>query len=331
MYKEIHITYRNWRLGGSEVELRTTYNYNPVYYCVIKLLLMRKRINCCKIVFVCFNFFYMFCFQSISQPLLVDTSLLNNSDNWKVKSGMMTGRTLPKIKFGPFETVEVEKGKKSIVGSDKEKWLTVSSNGGGFGRTITTEKAQPFSLTALFNQTDSIMIDMLMATFTNDKRITFRLGNKEQPDQHYSYSYSEQTIIKSNKFSESWLLPSVNFKQVIDPEFLNGSEQGKLFGFTVTSNKEEYEKAEAEYANFKTILRSENDSFEIRTAKGFPIGGKVRKLDASRGIVFLHKGEQVAALLMPSQLWLRKDVSDKHKQVLGAAVLSIVAASYNSL
>lgn len=236
--------------------------------------------------------FFLFLIVSfnVSSQVIIDTSLTNNCDEWHIKRGITVSRKLPETKFGPFETIETDKGRRNIINSNKEKSLEGSRGMLGIMKTTTTTESKPYTLTVLYNDKDSIFIDMLIITVSKNKHETIQFGKKEQPDENSYFTYCKETSIKIKNDTTHWNMSG-------------------------------------------TILRNEssNDSFEIKNAKGFKIGGKVRKAEwlwAAAGYVFLHGEKQVAAIQTNPEInvWLRKDLSEDYKQVLGGAIISFIIA-----
>jgi hypothetical protein len=62
----------------------------------------------------------------------------------------------------------------------------------------------------------------------------------------------------------------------------------------------------------------------IYPVKGF--GQKVYKTGLSEGLVFIHKDKQIAAYqFSPKYMWIRKDLKDQDKLILGGAVIAILS------
>jgi hypothetical protein len=240
-----------------------------------------------------FPLFAILPLMAVSQ-VLVDTSLLNNSDKWKPKiNGFVIANALHKVSIGPLETVKIEKGKKEVT-SSKSKSLKGESGAWGIVKTYNTSKKQPFDLTVLYNSKDSVFITMNMTTETEGKRTVFKLSKKEMPDAATTWTYCEGTTLRTQNDTTEWYLES-NIERQSFSDAPN---------YTLTSSK--------------------NDTILIYAAKGFR--NKVYKLSPPEGFVLLHQGGQIAAYQSaPRFFWVRNNLDEKAKQIIGGAVISILA------
>jgi hypothetical protein len=226
----------------------------------------------------------------------VDPGLINNSEVWQIKTGISTAWKLPKTEFGSFKTIEAEKGEKTKISSKKQSELS-GSGGGKFGivKEKTTVSERSYTMTILYNDTDQIGIDMRMLVVTENKHETIQLGKNAQPDENYSATYWDETYIKINKNTTAWHMSELN----------------------------------------SLINAAKSDSFEIQHVNGFTIGkkGKPDLLKISTGRVFLHDGLQVAAIeVYPViKVWMRNNLKEEYRQVLGGAIISIIAAYTTSV
>lgn len=226
-----------------------------------------------------------------SSQVSVDTMLINNSDHWQIKNGITLSWKISKIKFGPYETIEIDKSQKKTVESKKEKSLEGSKGMLGIMKTTTTTQTKPYSLSVLHNSKDTINIDMILVTVFKNKRETIQFGKNEQADENGSIVFFNEASFKIDPNTSTWNMDNVS------------------------------------------VLKNENltDSFLLKNAKGFKIGGKVRKAEwlwAQDGYVFFLGDKQVAAIqTFPEiNIWLKRDLSEDHRKVLGAAIISMITA-----
>jgi hypothetical protein len=227
----------------------------------------------------------------VSAQTRVDAFLVNNGDEWHIKTKVSIFGNPPKTKFGPFETTGVKKGKLEKIDRQKETSLEGVGSGepAGFVANITTTYHRPDKLTVLFNNTDSIFIDMLMQVVVEDKRSTILFGKQDQPYESNSTTYWNETYIKTKSYTTPWHMLAVG-------------------------NLTNTEKA---------------DSIEIQRVSGFKIG-KQKKEDLfgiTTGFALLQDGIQAAAIQTDPEInvWIRKDLSDEYKQILGGVIIAIVA------
>ena len=108
----------------------------------------------------------------------VDTFLINNGDVWNIKTSFKVAFSkVPKIKFGPFETIITDQ-KKFRIDKQKDHSVDFSKGTGGITSTINTTDSILNTLTVLYNATDSIIVNIFMRTFTEIHVRQFYLGNK---------------------------------------------------------------------------------------------------------------------------------------------------------
>jgi hypothetical protein len=76
------------------------------------------------------------------------------------------------------------------------------------------------------------------------------------------------------------------------------------------------------------MFSSGGDTVSIYPVKGF--GKKVYKMSLAEGFVFIHNEKQIAAYqFSPRYMWIRIDLKDQDKQILGEAVISILSDYHN--
>lgn len=222
----------------------------------------------------------------------VDTFLLNNGDDWHLKGSRAPFRKITKIKFDRLKAISSnEKGFR--VDKQKSHEVDFTKGTGGITATINTVDSVSRTVTVSYNDTEKIFIHMLMKTYTYTKRPSILFGKQDQPYETSVATYWNETLIIVNNKKTSWHMWGLDMLQ----------------------------------SNYK------EDSFEIRQATGFRIGKKKRKdiFGITKGYVFLRDGNQVACVetYPTAHVWIRKDLSEEYKQVLGAAMIAVIAAKVN--
>jgi hypothetical protein len=239
-----------------------------------------------------------------SSQILVDTSFINNTEKWSVKGESTFPWNLSKPTFGPFATIDINKEKKEREKLGKSTSLMGESGTFGLMKTVDRKVVQPIRITALFNNTDSMFIDLSMVSISTVTKGMIQLGKNKQPDKGSLITYAEETFIRTKADTSHWYMASLP-NQLISPGF-------------------------QDYSDEKTVLRNYPDSFEIRSARGFPIKGKIRKeglLWASSGFAFLTGNKQVAVVQTAPEMnvWIKNDLTETFKQIIGSAILSIIS------
>ena len=93
---------------------------------------------------------------------------------------------------------------------------------------------------------------------------------------------------------------------------------------------------EADYTDFPLsfdgILTNGVDNILVKGAEGFPVKRKTFE-NSTKGIVFLHSKKQVAALETYPQtsIWFSNDIKAHHKQVIAAAIISLLSISNSTM
>ncbi|MEO6583806.1 MAG: hypothetical protein ABIO05_05750 [Ferruginibacter sp.] len=250
-----------------------------------------------------------------ASQLLVDTSLLNNSNKWKPKIGALNiANTLKKVSLGPIETVKIDKGEKK-VNREKKHGFRSENDAWGFVTDYKIEKRQPFDITLVYNGADSIFLNMNMVNKSEGQRTGIFHSKKELPGSGNSYTYCEETNIETNKDTTQWILKRD----------------------TLSLNLVKYYEMCSMPANFPNsfvnveiwnLSGSAGDTILIYPVKGF--GQKGYKTRYSEGLVFIHKDKQLAAYqFSPKYMWIRKDLKDQVKMILGGAVIALLSV-YNN-
>ncbi len=246
-------------------------------------------------------FFLLFILPLVSSSqVIIDKTLLENSDVWKPKIALaVIANSLKKVSIGPLETVEIEKGEKNVIRS-RERSFIIENGRWGFVRDYHIEKRQPFDLTAVYNNQDSVFINMQMVTSGSGRNNGLIHGKKQLAEDVTSSIFCEETIIETNHDTTRWVLKR--------------------------SSTSEYFSYEVEKSG---IVSSAGDMITIHSAKGFR--KKIYEISLPEGLVFMRNGQQIAAYqFAPKNLWLLKDLSDQDKQILGAAVIAILSDYRNS-
>lgn len=241
-----------------------------------------------------------------------DTSFINNGDKFSIKGESAFSWKSFKPSFGPFETLSVSKGKKDREKLGKESSLSGSSGKLGIMKTVDRKISQPVTLTALYNSTDTIFIEMLMVNITRNTSEIIQLGKNKQEGESSDVVHCEEIEIRTTNDSSIWLIPQL--PQLIQP-------------FTY----ERIDTSGKEYPAEEGVLSNNNHHFEIKAGKDFPVKGKIRKADwlwGSSGYLFFSGDKQVAGIQLTPEMnvWLLKDLTARDKQILGSAIISIISA-----
>ncbi len=260
-----------------------------------------------------FGLFLIIPLISTSQ-LLLDTSLLNNSDKWKPKIGaLIIANTLKKVSLGPIETVKIDKGEKKVSRS-KSPDFRVENEAWGFVNDYQSVKKQPFNITSIYNGTDSIFLNMKMVNKTEGQTTGIFHTKKALPESRSSFTYCEETIIETNNDTTQWILK----REILSEE--------KYYEMCSMHSSFPSRFVNVEIWN---LSGSGGDTIIIYPVKGF--GPKGYKSRFSEGLVFIHKDKQIAAYqFSPKYMWIRKDLKDQEKQILGGAVIALLS-DYNKL
>jgi hypothetical protein len=133
------------------------------------------------------------------------------------------------------------------------------------------------------------------------------------PESGTSYTYCEETIIETNKDTTQWILKR---------DKLN---VGKYYEMCAMPPN-----FPARFVNVEiwSLSGGGGDTILIYPVKGF--GPKGYKTQFSEGLVFIHKDKQIAAYqFSPKYMWIRKDLSDQDKLILGGVVIAILSDYHN--
>ncbi len=248
-----------------------------------------------------------------SSQILIDSSLLNHSDKWKPKISLnVIANVLKKVSLGPIETVHINKGEKNVSRSNSRSF-EMENEAWGIVKYYHIEKSQPFDITSIYNETDSIFLNMKMVTKSEGQTTGILHSKKQLPESGSSYIYCQETTIKTNKDTTQWFLnrDTVNVWKYhemcsIPPNFLTPSTNVKIW----------------------RMFSSRGDTVSIYFVKGF--GKKVYRMSLAEGFVFIHNDKQIAAYqFLPRYMWIRKDLKEQDKRILGGAVISILSDYHN--
>jgi len=248
-----------------------------------------------------------------SSQILIDSSLLHHSDKWKPKISLhVIANVLKKVSLGPIETVHINKGEKNVSRS-KSRSFKMQNEAWGIVKDYQIEKSQPFDITSIYNETDSIFLNMKMVTKSEGQTTGILHSKKQLPESGSSYIYCQETTIKTNKDTTQWFLKrdTVTLGKYhemcfIPPNFSTPSTNVKIW----------------------RMFSSGGDTVSIYPVKGF--GKKVYKMSLAEGFVFIHNDKQIAAYqFLPRYMWIRKDLKEQDKRILGGAVISILSDYHN--
>ncbi len=134
-------------------------------------------------------------------------------------------------------------------------------------------------------------------------------SKKPLPESGTSYTYCEETIIETNKDTTQWILK----REILSEEKY----------YEMCSMPSSFP---SRFVNVETwkLSGSGGDTIIIYPVKGF--GPKGYKSRFSEGLVFIHKDKQIAAYqFSPKYMWIRKDLKDQDKLILGGAVIAILS------
>lgn len=247
--------------------------------------------------------------------IIVDTALLNNSDKWKPKTSMaVIANILKKVSVGPFETVQIEKGTKRVTRSKNQAFI-VENEKWGFTQDYYIEKRQPFDITAVFDKKDTILINIQMVTSTSGRRNGIIHSKNELPEYATNSIFCQEALIESKRDSTQWLLKrdTLSVKHFDDMCYIPGS---------ISDGYKD--------VHIWRLFSSTGDTISIYPAKGFM--KRVYKASLPEGIVFIRNGKQIAAYqIAPKYLWLRKDLKEQDKQILGACTVAILSDYRNEV
>jgi hypothetical protein len=249
-------------------------------------------------VILLFSIILLFPLFAVSQPdIPIDTYLKNNSESWKVKIKQkgITGNKPAEINFGPLKTIQTEAGKAQLLDRNTDRDL--------FWKNIKTVKSRESIMILTYNETDTILINMLTVTeeIIHKKNLTGTIfsSNKNQDDKTYtSSSWADEMSIKLQNDTTQWRFTKT------DTSFLSKTEYiGKLYSVT------------------DSFLIKPIDNLTEKQTKNIMFG------PLATGFVFLHDGKQVAAFqtLMKKNIWISKEINTSTKQVLLAATAAMLA------
>jgi hypothetical protein len=150
-----------------------------------------------------------------------------------------------------------------------------------------------------------------MVTISRTSHEIIQFGKNKQPDEETAVTYAEETLIHTKADTSQWHMTRL-------PDQL------------ISLNFQNYNKRTEDYSDDKCLLSNYADSFEIISVRGFPIKGKIRKegwLWASSGFAFLKENKQVAVVQLAPEInvWMKKDLTEKFKQIIGSAIISVIS------
>ena len=235
---------------------------------------------------------------SLLSQVSVDEELISNSETMKQKYvfTMSNGNVL-KTALGPFRITDIEKGKKHFAGRKTEDYFTMQGKHVSLKRSASKISTQPFTLIILQDGADSIItnMDLIMVEGGNHALIESYSGNAKQEKSADSYCLSMSIQVKSD--SLAW----------------NLSERNDL---------------PIEYNDFPVLydgmLTDGTDKILVKGTDDFPSKGRGIFKPVSDGIVFIYNKKQIAALRirMNTGVWFSNTISERHRQVIAAAMLS---------
>ncbi|MEO8772195.1 MAG: hypothetical protein ABI402_19000 [Ferruginibacter sp.] len=211
---------------------------------------------------------------------------------------IVSSGTLHKISFGPFKTIDINKGKQHLVGRQEEVYLDVKGKNTGIKKGVNKIKSQPFSLVIIQDEKDTIISNMDVISM-REKRALVEIRSGKAQDDESTVSYFEDISIQTRSDSLNWQMTQDNDQEDDDLEFP---------------------------LSFKGILTNGADKILAEGADGFPVKRKTFA-NSTKGIVFLYKKKQVAALetYPETSIWFSNDINKNHKQVIAAAIISILS------
>lgn len=247
----------------------------------------------------------------IAAQVSADTAFINNSDKWALKGEPVFSWKSYKPGFGPFETLEISKGKKERKKLGKETSLMGSTGKLGIVKTVDRKISQPLSISVLYNKSDSIFIDMVMVNITRNSSEIIQLGKNKQPEAGSSVMFAEEILMESMPDTTQWQIKSL--LALVTP-----------FSYDTPAKV-------IEYSGESGTVSNNSIQFDIRPAMGFPVKGKIRKANwlwGSSGYLFLAGEKQVAGIQFTPEMtvWILKDQPVAIKKILGSAIIAIITS-----
>ncbi len=211
-----------------------------------------------------------------SQTLLAqqDTAFSNHADSWEPQlKGLKT-----RVSFGPFVMLDIDKGKSKRIDRTAEENDLVH-------KTITTKKAHTESISILYNNTDTIRVDLAVISKDQVERRTTvnklfsKASNEEKSEKNYSptvNSFGGMEILLPGKDS-SW-------------RFAEDTTTSGVFGLRVYFGK----------------IYSEQDTIWLNNA----------------GNIYTRKKMKIAAYesYPKRRIWIRNDIDKNTIMILGAFI-----------
>jgi len=249
-----------------------------------------------------YNLFTTLVFLALPFSLLsqvsVDEELISNSETMKQKYVFtMSSGNVMKTALGPFRITDIQKGKKHFSGKKTEDYLVLQGKQASVKRSVSKISTQPFTLYILQDGADSIIsiMDLIMVKGGNHAIIESYSGTAKEEKNSDSYCLSMSIQVKSD--SLAWHLSPRNDQPI-------------------------------EYNDFPVfydgVLTDGTEKILIKGTDDFPSRGKGFLKPITDGVVFIYNKKQVAALRirMNPGVWFSNNISERHRKVIAAAMLS---------
>lgn len=235
---------------------------------------------------------------SLLSQVSVDEELLSNSETMKQKYVFtMSSANVAKTALGPFRITDIDKGKKHFLGRKTEDYLVIQSKHASLKRSVSKIKSRPYTLTILQDGADSIISNMELITVDGGNHALIESYSGDAKEEKNTDSYCLHMSIQIRGDSLAWYLSQFDDLPIEYNDF------PVLFDGVLTDGTDK-------------ILVKGTDDFSPNK-KGFlkPI---------TDGIVFIYNKKQVAALQirMNTKAWFSNTISERHKRVIAAAMLS---------
>ncbi|MES1222623.1 MAG: hypothetical protein ABUT20_44420 [Bacteroidota bacterium] len=234
---------------------------------------------------------------AFSQPdILLDPLFKNNSDSWKVKTKQKG--------FAQYKPAEVSFGQVRTIKTDAEKPQELSRDVRRdlFWKDIKTVNKRESSLVLTFNDTDTIVVNMLATTVDDvHKRNTTGVifnADKNEDEKASFQSWINEMIIRFQSDTVQW-----HYIKTDSADFSLCGCVGKL--------------------------ESPSDSFLVKPIDNLS-GKKMKDIllaQPATGFIFFHEEKQVAALqlIMKRNAWISKDITPPAMQAIFATMTALFA------
>lgn len=235
---------------------------------------------------------------SLLSQVSVDEELISNGEMMKQKYVFtMSSGNVIKTALGPFRITDIEKGKKHFSGRKTEDYFIIQSKHVSSKRSVSKISTQPFTLTILQDGADSIIsnMDLIMVEGGNHAIIESYSGKAKEEKNTDSYCLSMSIQVKSD--SMLWHLSQRDDQPIEYNDFP---------------------------VSYDGVLTDGIDKILIKGTDDFPTKGKGFLKPITEGVVFIYNKKQIAALRihMNPGVWFSNTISERHRQVIAAAMLS---------